>query len=416
MKDDEIKEAIQNLRARYGSHYEMTKLLNLRVDDDYCASLGMWKPLSMISLRRKLEGYYAKVCPDRKDIKKLVMNATKTYFYSQQLLHYHLQDKYGVGLFDFMPPPIVASQVLQLVELSKDETDLLDIEDAQDRPELRPDWNHITDTYGYFLSGKPLKGSRHKKMNKDIMASTATSSSHHHPIVDSAPRRTSMLPWKSPGNSLKSSSRGDLGQLLSRASISSMGSEKSLRARSPRRSHASSTGSLGSTPSSVGKEYEDLMQYEIMIRGSHWTWSGGLPFPNLKNCTSKCKHCRVHKTMIAKNYKCYVRISKLENSPRAETNARAVRIQIEATFLRFFLSSQYLPPPPLPLSLTLPPSLPPSLTHTHTHSYISSDSLLSDTTKTRTHLRGGLETRSKLSCFHHSGTESGRRKSWDASI
>jgi hypothetical protein len=341
LTDAEIEEAANDLRAKYGRHYEMTKLLNLRTDDDFCASLGMWKPLKMEDLKRKLKTYYSKVCPGRKDVNILVQEAAKTYFNSQQLLHYHLQDKYGASLFDCMPPPIVASHVR--AEPPKDE-DLLSVEEAFDRPELRPAWNHITDTYGYFLSGTPLKGSRHRKVNKDIVSSSASTSlhhhhgNHHHPL-DGAPRRTSMLPWKSSNsNSLlkkkNSTSRAELHKVLSRQSISSVGSEKSLTSsRPPRRSYASS-GSVSSTPSSVGHDYEDLIQYEIMIRGSNWTWSGGLPFPNVKKCVddkAPCKHCRLHKTMIAANYKCYVRISKLDNSPRAETNARAVPQRLEHT-------------------------------------------------------------------------------------
>lgn len=338
MSDLEIETAAKNLRARYGRHYEMTKLLNLRTDDDFCASLGMWKPLNMESLKFKLKAYYSEVCPGRKDVKHLVAEAARTYFHSQQLLHYHLQDKYGVSLFEHMPPPVVARHVRS--EPPKDEENLISMEEANDRPELRPDWNHISDTYGYFLSGTPLKGARHRKVNKDIVSSTSPGHHNHHPL-DAAPRRTSMLPWKSSSNALKkkSSSRADLSHVLSRQSLASMGSEKSLTSstsrRNTRRSHASSSGSVSSTPSSIGREYEDLIQYEIMIRGSHWTWSGGLPFPNVRTCVGDkektCKHCKLHKTMIAENYKCYVRILKLENSPQAETNARPDPQRLEHT-------------------------------------------------------------------------------------
>ena len=199
-------------------------------------------------------------------------------------------------------------------KIAKDGEDMI-----ERQPELRPSWNHITDTYGYFLSGKLLRSSRHAKQNKTDIKSLSGSSDTTHP-------KRSLSLWGGSGGSAKElkkkiSSKADL-NLMSRENL-----KKTLSAKSDmsspdirqRYSHGSSSSSM-----SVKSIKYDLIQYEIMIRGSHWTWSGGLPFPNDKTCKFKsCKHCKLHKTMIAENYKCYVRISKLDNSPQPETNFRA---------------------------------------------------------------------------------------------
>ena len=111
LSDLKIEGAAKNILRKFGRHYEMTKLLNLRRDDDFCASLGMWKPLNEESLKKKLETYYSQVCPDLKDVQSKVDKDMKLRFHSQQLLHYELQNEYGVSLFEHMPPPIIAPHV-----------------------------------------------------------------------------------------------------------------------------------------------------------------------------------------------------------------------------------------------------------------------------------------------------------------
>ena len=327
LSDLKIEGAAKNILRKFGRHYEMTKLLNLRRDDDFCASLGMWKPLKLETLKKKLETYYSEVCPDLEDVQSVVEEAVKLGFHSQQLLHYHLQNTHGVSLFEHMPPPIIAHHVH--TEATKDGEDMISAEFQSKRLELRPTWNHITDTYGYSLSGKTLPNSRHEKQNKDKDKDIKSSPGHPDPTH----RRSIFSFGNSHALKKKTSSGSDFSNALngvSRQSLTSMGSEKSLTS-SPgiirhKRSHGSSSGSMSFT------SIEDLIQYEIMIRGSHWTWSGGLPFPNDKTCKFKsCKHCKLHKTMIAENYKCYVRISKLSDSPQAETNARAHPQRLEHT-------------------------------------------------------------------------------------
>eukprot|EP00940_MAST-03C_sp_MAST-3C-sp2_P003121 g3121.t1 len=328
-QDEAIEESLKIMRAKQGSHVEIEKYANLRVDDDFCASLGLWQPLDLESLKRKLRDYYAK---HNVSALKTYMNeenlakAAQKYLNMQQLMHYHLQEKYGAPLFDHVPPIVVDPRVATSWE------------DAE-HPDMRPSWNHITDTFGYYLSGQLLKS---RKAKQDIVSSYSQAGDA---------RRGSVMSWAGSSSSMiggRPKSSGDLhqrslshgGKPKHRSTMSHAPSSVAQRSKSSwgrglksslSRGSISSASSTPDSESATMMSTQDFVQYELLIRGSHWTWSGGLPFPNGKGSMCKCKLCKNHRTMISNNYTCYVRLSKLEESPRPLGAQRATPQRLETT-------------------------------------------------------------------------------------